>query len=190
VKNSKTSDQKEVQPQGQLNKYSDVMEETRLIFGLKNPPTKGQPTKEPQTKRDNTIGVTFLKRSKNQIYNFHKMTNSLNSQKKEGLETKQTESQTKLEVNKSAESQTRVEVEDPSQIAQYLTEDQMGVFLQALMDQKQQEESANKKPLTADQIEELESYPNYWRATLREAAERGESIKETYEELKDLDNLT
>lgn len=49
---------------------------------------------------------------------------------------------------------------------------------------KQQEESTNKKQLTQDQIDELMSYPNYWRNTLREAAERGESIKETYEELK------
>ena len=43
--------------------------------------------------------------------------------------------------------------------------------------------------LTQDQIIELMSYPNYWRATLREAAERGESIKETYEELKDFEYL-
>ena len=55
---------------------------------------------------------------------------------------------------------------------------------------KQQEESASKKQLTQDQIEELMCYPNYWRGTLRKAAERGESIKETYEELKDLDYLT
>lgn len=38
--------------------------------------------------------------------------------------------------------------------------------------------------LSQDQIEELMSYPDYWRNTLREAAERGESIEETYEELK------
>lgn len=53
-----------------------------------------------------------------------------------------------------------------------------------------QEESTNKKPLTQDQIEELMSYPNYWRNTLREAAERGESISEAYERLKDLEYLT
>ena len=57
-------------------------------------------------------------------------------------------------------------------------------------DMKQQEESVNKKILTQDQIEELMTYPNYWRGTLRKAAERGESIKETYEELKELDYLT
>jgi hypothetical protein len=57
-------------------------------------------------------------------------------------------------------------------------------------DMKQQEESVNKKILTQDQIAELMTYPNYWRNTLREAAERGESIKETYEELKELDYLT
>jgi hypothetical protein len=55
---------------------------------------------------------------------------------------------------------------------------------------KQQEESVNKKILTQDQIEELMSYPDYWRGTLRKAAERGESIKEVYEELKELDYLT
>lgn len=54
---------------------------------------------------------------------------------------------------------------------------------------KQQEESTNKKQLTQDQIEELMSYPDYWRNTLREAAERGESIKEVYEELKDMEHL-
>lgn len=56
-------------------------------------------------------------------------------------------------------------------------------------DMEQQEESTNKKPLTQDQIKELMSYPNYWRATLQKAAERGESIKETYEELKDFEAM-
>ena len=54
---------------------------------------------------------------------------------------------------------------------------------------KQQEESVNKKILTQDQIAELMTYPDYWRGTLRRAAERGESIKETYEELKELEHL-
>ena len=58
-----------------------------------------------------------------------------------------------------------------------------------LEDMKQQEESVNKKILTQDQIAELMTYPNYWRNTLREAAERGESIKEVYEELKELEHL-
>lgn len=44
--------------------------------------------------------------------------------------------------------------------------------------------------LTQDQIMELMTYPNYWRNTLREAAERGESIKEVYERNKDLEYLT
>jgi len=56
-------------------------------------------------------------------------------------------------------------------------------------DMKQQEESVNKKILTQDQIKELMTYPDYWRNTLREAAERGESIKETYEELKDFEAM-
>jgi len=52
---------------------------------------------------------------------------------------------------------------------------------------KQQEESANKKELTLEQIKELMTYPPHWRPTLQEAAEQGESIKETYESLKDLE---
>ena len=62
----KTLTQNEVQPQKQSGKYLDVMEKTRLIFGLKNPLTKEQLMKTPQTKRDNTITVTFLKHSKKQ----------------------------------------------------------------------------------------------------------------------------
>lgn len=55
---------------------------------------------------------------------------------------------------------------------------------------KEEEEDDNqKKILTAEQIKELMSYPQHWRPTLREAAERGESIKETYEELKDFEGL-
>ena len=53
-----------------------------------------------------------------------------------------------------------------------------------------QEESTNKKTLTPEQTREIMTYPNYWRGTLTRAAERGESIKDTYEELKDLENLT
>ena len=58
-----------------------------------------------------------------------------------------------------------------------------------LEDMKQQKESVNKKILTQDQIAELMTYPDYWRGTLREAAEQGESIKEVYEELKELEHL-
>ena len=54
---------------------------------------------------------------------------------------------------------------------------------------KQQEESVSKKILTQDQIEELMTYPNYWRNTLREAAERGESIEETYKKYEKLEHL-
>ena len=53
----------------------------------------------------------------------------------------------------------------------------------------QQEESVSKKILTQDQIEELMTYPDYWRGTLRKAAEQGESIKKVYEELKDMEHL-
>ena len=53
-----------------------------------------------------------------------------------------------------------------------------------------QEESTNKKQLTLEQTREIMTYPNYWRCTLTKAAERGESIKETYERLKCLESLT
>ncbi len=53
-----------------------------------------------------------------------------------------------------------------------------------------QEESTNKKQLTLEQIREIMTYPNYWRPILTKAAERGESIKETYERLKGLESLT
>jgi hypothetical protein len=38
-----------------------------------------------------------------------------------------------------------------------------------------------------EQTLELLSYPQHWRPTLRAAAERGESIKEAYERLKDFE---
>jgi hypothetical protein len=53
-----------------------------------------------------------------------------------------------------------------------------------------QEETTNKKQLTLEQIREIMTYPNYWQPTLTKAAERGESIKETYEELKGLESFT
>jgi hypothetical protein len=54
----------------------------------------------------------------------------------------------------------------------------------------EQEESTNKKQLTLEQTREIMTYPNYWQPTLTRAAERGESIKDTYEELKSLENFT
>jgi hypothetical protein len=55
---------------------------------------------------------------------------------------------------------------------------------------EKQEETTNKKPLTLEQTREIMTYPNYWRGTLTRAAERGESIKETYERLKGLESFT
>jgi hypothetical protein len=52
---------------------------------------------------------------------------------------------------------------------------------------KQQDELKSIKKLTEDQIKELLTYPSHWRPTLCEAALKGESIKETYEELKDFE---
>ena len=55
---------------------------------------------------------------------------------------------------------------------------------------EKQEESKNKKQLTLEQTREIMTYPNYWQPTLTAAAKRGESIKETYEELKGLESFT
>jgi hypothetical protein len=56
-------------------------------------------------------------------------------------------------------------------------------------DAKQQDDLKIKKTLTIEQRYEIMTYPSYWRPTLTKAAERGESIKDTYEELKDFENL-
>ena len=53
----------------------------------------------------------------------------------------------------------------------------------------QLEESKTKKPLTIEKTMELMRYASYWRPTLQKAAERGESIKDTYEELKDFEAM-
>ena len=58
-----------------------------------------------------------------------------------------------------------------------------------LKDSKQQEDLKTKKTLTIEQRYEIMTYQSHWRPTLTEAAERGESIKETYEELKDFEKL-
>jgi hypothetical protein len=51
----------------------------------------------------------------------------------------------------------------------------------------QPEKTSIKKQLTLEQTKEIMSYPVHWRNTLEKAAERGESIKETYERLKGLE---
>ena len=84
----------------------------------------------------------------------------------------------------------KIGVFDVNVVAEYTLDNKVD-FQQNLIskDMKQQEESVSKKILTQDQIEELMTYPDYWRGTLRRAAERGESIKETYEELKDFEAM-
>ncbi len=52
---------------------------------------------------------------------------------------------------------------------------------------KQLDELKTNMKLTEDQIKELWTYPSHWRPTLCEAALKGESIKETYEKLKDFE---
>ena len=54
---------------------------------------------------------------------------------------------------------------------------------------EEQEESTTKKELTKEQTLEIMKYPFYWRGTLTEAAQRGESVKETYEELKSFEDM-
>jgi hypothetical protein len=67
MKNEKeTLNQNQVQPQMQSTKYSNVMRWMDEMLLSKNLITKEQLMKTPQTKQDNTIGVTFLKLSKSQ----------------------------------------------------------------------------------------------------------------------------
>ena len=54
---------------------------------------------------------------------------------------------------------------------------------------KQYEDPKTKMQLTEQQKKEIMSYQQHWRPTLTKAAERGESIKKTYEELKGLEGL-
>jgi hypothetical protein len=54
---------------------------------------------------------------------------------------------------------------------------------------EEQEEPVIKKHLTLEQTHVIMKYPFYWRGTLTEAAQRGESIKETYEELKSFEEM-
>ena len=94
-------------------------------------------------------------------------------------------------VNKrSLRGTKRIGAFDVNVVAEYTLDNKVD-FQQNLIseDMKQQGESVSKKILTQEQIEELMTYPDYWRGTLRRAAERGESIKEVYEELKELEHL-
>jgi len=69
MKNLKTFNQKEVQPQLLSGKYSDVMRWMEKTSLSENFLTKEQSTKEPKTKQDNTIEVMFLKRPNPQPLN-------------------------------------------------------------------------------------------------------------------------
>jgi hypothetical protein len=84
----------------------------------------------------------------------------------------------------------RIGLLDLNVVAEYTLDNKVD-FQQNLIleDMKQQEKSVNKKILTQDQIAELMTYPDYWRNTLREAAERGESIEETYKKYEKLEYL-
>ena len=84
----------------------------------------------------------------------------------------------------------KIGVFDVNVVAEYTLDNKVDSQQNLILeDMKQQEESVNKKILTQDQIAELMTYPDYWRGTLRKAAEQGESIKEVYEELKELEHL-
>lgn len=54
-------------------------------------------------------------------------------------------------------------------------------------DQEEHKKPTPHQRVSFEQTLELLSYPQHWRPTLRAAAERGESIKETYEKLKDFE---
>jgi hypothetical protein len=54
---------------------------------------------------------------------------------------------------------------------------------------EEQEEPVFKKHLTIEQTHEIMKYPFYWRGTLTEAAQRGESIEETLEVLREFDKM-
>ena len=84
----------------------------------------------------------------------------------------------------------RLRGNDVNVIAEYTLDNKVD-FQQNLIleDMKQQGESVSKKILTQDQIAELMTYPDYWRGTLRRAAERGESIEETYKKYEKLEYL-
>ena len=60
----KTLTQSQSQQKKQPLMYSDVMSRITQRLESKNLLTKEPSTKSPQTKQDNTISVTFLKRSK------------------------------------------------------------------------------------------------------------------------------
>ena len=67
MKNEKeTTGQNQVQPKMQSGKHSEVMLWMDEMLLSKNLITKEQLMNTPQTKQDNSIGVTFLKRSKSQ----------------------------------------------------------------------------------------------------------------------------
>ena len=84
----------------------------------------------------------------------------------------------------------RLRGNDVNVIAEYTLDNKVDSQQNLILeDMKQQEESVNKKILTQDQIKELMTYPDYWRGTLRRAAEQGESIKETYRKYEKLEYL-
>ena len=60
----KTLTQSQSQPQKPRLTYSEAMEMVQAAFASRNLLTKEPSTKSPQTKQDNTISVTFLKRLK------------------------------------------------------------------------------------------------------------------------------
>ena len=67
MKNEKEITNQDLNQQKTLSfPYSEAMEMARSTFASRNLLIKEQPMKAPQTKQDNTIRVTFLKRSKNQ----------------------------------------------------------------------------------------------------------------------------
>jgi len=144
-----------------LNTYSEVMAYLNTTYRSKNRPTLEQSMKKALTNQDNTIGVTYFR----------------------------SPSHRKNTLPASQENKKPV-VSDEKSIATLAEE------ISTPKEEKKQPDESETLPrqteiteLTIEQINEIKTYPDYWRPTLTEAAKRGESIKETYEELSDFEGL-
>jgi hypothetical protein len=144
-----------------LRTYSEVMAFLSTTYETKNRPTLEQSMKQALMPRDNIIGVTYFRRSPS-----IKKAYEIPSEKRKPA----------LTVEKPAshvENTPKPAVEKPHQQEQ----------------NEQKKDDSKTYYLTIEQINEIKTYPAYWRSTLTEAAQRGESIKEFYEKYKDLEGL-
>ena len=144
-----------------LETYSEMMAFLSTTYRFKNQPTLEQSMKEAKMPRNNIIGVTYFRRSPS-----IKEAYEIPSEKRNPAPT----------VEKPAspvENTPTPDVEKPRQQEQ----------------NEQKKDDSKTYYLTIEQINEIKTYPDYWRNTLTEAAKRGESIKEFYDKYKDLEGL-